>query len=133
MIVAEIRVVPVGSGSSMEETVECVCEALEDCEVPYEMGPVSTTFEVETIEELMETVQCCQEAAMETAPRVILNLTIDQRKDEEETMQTLRETGQTESKSNEKGRRQGGANPRTSAKMQRRSRQKLEGDPRTPR
>ena len=93
MIVAELRVVPVGTGSSMEETVERVREALDDCDVKYDVGAVSTTFEVATIEELMETVQCCQEAAMETSPRVILNLTIDQRKDEEEAMETLREAG----------------------------------------
>lgn len=79
MINAELRVVPVGAGTSMQETVDSVCEALEECEVDYQVGPVGTTFEVDDVEELMETLQSAHEAALETAPRVITTITIDQR------------------------------------------------------
>jgi uncharacterized protein (TIGR00106 family) len=123
MIVAEIRVVPVGTGSSMEETVEAVCDALEDCEIPYEVGAVSTTFEVDNLEDLMETVRCCQEAAIATSPRVILNLTIDHRTDEEETMDSLRGTEATKSKGDGSSsrQRQGGESERRAAKPTRES------------
>lgn len=134
MIVAELRVVPVGTGSSMEETVDRVCEALDDCNIKYDVGAVSTTFEVSTIEELMETVQCCHEAAMETSPRVILNLTIDQRKDAQETMETLREAGKGKSEpgsSSSPGRTERvQENPRA-ATGERRPQLKNEGNPRS--
>lgn len=96
MIVAEVRVVPVGAGSSMEKTVEAVADALADCEVQYEIGPVATTFQTENLDDLMKTIQCCQEAAIETAPRVILSVTVDQRRDVEEDMETLKRVGGAE-------------------------------------
>lgn len=91
MIVAEVRVVPVGAGSSMEKTVEAVREALDDCDVRYEIGPVATTLEATTMEDLLETIQCCEEAAMLTAPRVVMSFTLDHRRDAQEDMDSLRQ------------------------------------------
>jgi uncharacterized protein (TIGR00106 family) len=131
MIVAEMRAVPVGTGSSMEETVDAVREALDDCDVKYEIGPVGTTFEVDNMEDLLETVQCCHEAALETAPRIVFTVTIDQRKDSAETIDTLRgATRRSRSRGGRGTKDRGSSNPRANAKGQRRAKASSEGNPR---
>lgn len=91
MIVAELRVVPVGEGTSMEQAVKHVTEALQARGVRHEVGPMGTTLQTGSLNELMETVQACHEAARLDAGRIVTELVIDERMDKTETMESLRE------------------------------------------
>lgn len=95
MLVGEIRVVALGSGSSQEAPVERAIDALERAGVLYQVGPMGTVIQAETPEKLFDSVREVHRVVSEHAPRTLLSLTIDDRRDKEETAQSLVEDLQT--------------------------------------
>lgn len=89
MFVAELRIVPVGDGSSMEPAMEKVADAMDATGLTYDMGPMATTFEAETLDQVLDATKAVHETVAGSAPRVLTELSIDDRRDKKETMQTL--------------------------------------------
>lgn len=89
MFVAELRVVPVGDGSSMEPAMEKVTDAMDSTGLEYDIGAMGTTFEAETLDQVLDATKAVHEAVVGTSPRVLTELSIDHRTDKEETMETL--------------------------------------------
>ncbi len=89
MFVAELRVVPVGDGSSMEPAMEKVADAMDATGLAYDIGPMGTTFESGTLDQILDATKAVHEAVVSVSPRVLTELSIDHRRDKEETMDTL--------------------------------------------
>lgn len=89
MLVGEIRVAALGTTSSQEAPVERALDALQRLGVKHEVGPLGTTIEAETPEALYEAVREVHRAVREAGPRILLNLTIDDRRDKDETAESL--------------------------------------------
>jgi len=92
MIVAELKIIPVGQGSSMDEPVQRAIDALADAGVRYEVGALSTTFEANSMDTILEAVRLVHGRLVEGVPRVLLQITIDHRIDKAETVESLRQT-----------------------------------------
>lgn len=89
MLVAELRIVPVGDGSSMEPAMEKVSDAMDATGLEYDVGPMGTTFEAETLDQVLDATKAVHEAVTGSAPRIVTELSIDHRTDKKETMETL--------------------------------------------
>lgn len=91
MIVAEFRVLPMGTGPSMEDAMQKVVQALEETGIRYEVGAVGTTLEGQRLEEVLDAFQAAHDALVDSVPRIEMELSIDHRLDKEESIETLRE------------------------------------------
>ncbi|MBW3583131.1 MAG: MTH1187 family thiamine-binding protein [Euryarchaeota archaeon] len=89
MIVAELRIVPVGDSSSMGEVIAEATAAIRAHGVKHKVGPLGTTLEAERLDDILDAVKAAHSAAIGIAPRVLTELTLDQRTDKEETARTL--------------------------------------------
>jgi uncharacterized protein (TIGR00106 family) len=84
MIVAELSVVPVGSGTSVSGFVKAVLDVLEKEGVKFELHAMGTVIEAEDLKTLLFAVEKAHEAVFaEGAKRVITTLRIDDRRDKE--------------------------------------------------
>lgn len=90
MYVAMLRIASIGTGPSMRDAVERVVDALEETDVRFEVGPMATTMEADTIDHIFTAVKAAHDALVDDVPRIELGLTIDHRIDKEETMASLR-------------------------------------------
>lgn len=91
MIVAELRVIPMGEGTSMHRPLERVVETLDRQNVRYQIGAMGTTLEADTLEDVLKAVSACHKALREGVDRIVTDLAIDERLDKEETADTLRQ------------------------------------------
>lgn len=89
MIVGEIRVASLGASSSQEAPVECAIDALERLGISHRVGPLGTIIEASSPEELFEAAREVHRAVRRVAPRTLLSLTIDDRRDKDETAESL--------------------------------------------
>ena len=89
MIVADLSVIPMGSGTSASEYVRAVHEVLRDSGVNFVPGPMSTSIETETMEKLFQIVEKANNrlAAM-GVQRIVTMVRIDFRLDKEISMNT---------------------------------------------
>ena len=84
MIVADLSMIPMGSGTSTSEYVRAVYEVLRDSGVNFVPGPMSTSIETETMEKLFQIVEKANNrlAAM-GVQRIVTMVRIDFRLDKE--------------------------------------------------
>jgi uncharacterized protein (TIGR00106 family) len=89
MIVADLSMIPMGSGTSASEYVRAVHEVLRDSGVNFVTGPMSTSIETETMEKLFQIVEKANNrlAAM-GVQRIVTMVRIDFRLDKEVSMDT---------------------------------------------
>lgn len=73
----------------MEEPIEKALQALERRGVRYTVGPLGTTLEAASIDDIFDAVRAAHDAVLDDVPRVLLQLTVDHRLDKEETASTL--------------------------------------------
>lgn len=87
MIVADVSVVPIGEGTSVGRFVRRAVEALEASGLRVMPGPMSTSVEAHTLDELFAAVRMAHEAVVGAgAKRVLTTIKIDERLDREHTM-----------------------------------------------
>lgn len=89
MIVAEMKVVPIGAGSSMKKAMLEIVDTLEKAGITYEMGPLATTMEAEDLQTILDAVSAVHGRLIKEVPRVEIELSIDHRVDKEETAESL--------------------------------------------
>jgi uncharacterized protein (TIGR00106 family) len=84
MIVADFSMIPMGSGTSASQYVKAIYEVLKDSGVKFVPGPMSTSLEVESLEDLFRIVEATNHRLQDMGvQRIITNIRIDLRRDNE--------------------------------------------------
>ena len=84
MIVADFSMVPMGSGTSASQYVRSIYEVLKSSGVKFSPGPMSTSVEVESLEELFRVIDAANQRLKDMGvQRIITNIRIDYRLDKE--------------------------------------------------
>jgi uncharacterized protein (TIGR00106 family) len=84
-MLAELRVTPVGAGAAPLSEVAAVTRILERSPLTYQVHPMGTTIEGE-IGQILDVVRQCHEELRKKAPRVLIELSLDDRQVEEGEM-----------------------------------------------
>ena len=89
MIIAELTLTPLGVGTGVSGYVKKAFEVIKNAGVKYELTPMSTIIEAETLEDIFKVVKAAEEAMLNAgAKRVIIDLKIDHRVDKDATMES---------------------------------------------
>jgi uncharacterized protein (TIGR00106 family) len=84
MIVADFSMIPLGSGTSASRYVKAIYEVLKDSGVKFVPGPMSTSVEVESLEDLFRIIEAANQRLQDMGvQRIITNIRIDYRLDKE--------------------------------------------------
>ena len=84
MIVADFSMIPMGTGTSASRYVKAVHEVLKSSGVNFVPGPMSTSVEVESLQELFRIIDAANERLKDMGvQRTITNIRIDYRQDKE--------------------------------------------------
>lgn len=87
MIVADVSVVPLGVGTSVSAYVRKAVRALDDSGLRVMHGPMSTSLEAGTVEEVFAAVGRAHDAVIAAgAKRVVTTVKIDDRRDKDHSM-----------------------------------------------
>jgi uncharacterized protein (TIGR00106 family) len=95
MIVADFSMVPMGSGTSAAKYIRAVYDLLRESGVKFVPGPMSTSVETKSFEELFDLIEKANRRLKEMgAQRIITSVNIDYRLDKEISIESkLRATG----------------------------------------
>ena len=84
MIVADFSMIPMGTGTSGSRYVKAVHEVLKSSGINFVPGPMSTSVEVESLEELFRAIDAANARLKDMCvQRIITNIRIDCRLDKE--------------------------------------------------
>jgi uncharacterized protein (TIGR00106 family) len=87
VIVADVSVVPLGVGTSVSAYVKKAVKALDGSGLKVLHGPMSTSLEAETVDEVFAAVKKAHDAVLAAgAKRVVTTVKLDDRRDKEHTM-----------------------------------------------
>lgn len=90
MIVAELRILPLGAGTSMQGPLQQVKQTLDSRGLKYEIGAMGTSIQAESLQEILDAAGACHEAIRHDLDRVITELAIDDRRDKAENIDSLK-------------------------------------------
>ncbi|MBZ0157432.1 MAG: MTH1187 family thiamine-binding protein [Alphaproteobacteria bacterium] len=98
-MLVEFSIVPVGSGSSIGDSLAEVLKIVDESGIPYKINPMGTVMEGEW-DELFTLIRKCHESTMRHEERVITTISIDDRKGkpnrlEEKVMSVERRIGKS--------------------------------------
>ncbi len=95
MIVADFSMVPMGSGTSAAKYIRAVYDILRESGVKFVPGPMSTSVETKSFEELFGLIEKANQRLKEMGvQRIITSVNIDYRLDKEISIESkLRATG----------------------------------------
>jgi len=87
-VIVEFSVVPLGTGStSMKEWVLEAIKSVKGSGVRYQVSPMGTAIEAESLERAFEIIKAAHEAVLaKGASRVLTTIRIDERRDKKETL-----------------------------------------------
>ena len=84
MIVADFSMIPMGTGTSGSRYVKAVHEVLKSSGINFVPGPMSTSVEVESLEELFRVIDSANQRLKEMGvQRIVTSIRIDYRLDKE--------------------------------------------------
>ena len=87
MIVADVSVVPLGVGTSVSAYVKKAVKALDGSGLKVMHGPMSTSLEAKTVDEVFSAVKRAHEAVVAAgAKRVVTTVKLDDRRDKDHSM-----------------------------------------------
>ncbi len=79
-MLAEFSIIPIGTGSSgLGDQVAAVLRIVSESGMPYKINPMGTVIEGEW-ESVMGLIRKCRDEIMKNQDRVLINITIDDRK-----------------------------------------------------
>jgi uncharacterized protein (TIGR00106 family) len=95
MIIADFSMVPMGSGTSAAKYIRAVYDLLKESNVKFLPGPMSTSVETKSFEELFDLIEKANQRLKEMGvQRIITSVNIDYRLDKEISIDSkLRATG----------------------------------------
>ncbi len=79
-MLAELSIIPIGEGVSISSYVARTAKIIDESGLDYKINPMATVVEG-GYDEIMSLVKKCHQAVMEEADRVIIDISIDDRKD----------------------------------------------------
>jgi uncharacterized protein (TIGR00106 family) len=89
MIIAQLSIAPLGTGTSVSNYVKIVLEILKKEHVTFKTNAMATVIEIKDLDTLFNVIQKAHLAvAAAGAKRIITELKIDDRRDKEATMQS---------------------------------------------
>lgn len=89
LIITALTIFPIGVGTGLSRYLKASLQALEDAGVRYRIGPMSTTLETATLEQLFTAVKTAHDAQLKLgAQRIYLVLNIDDRRDKDARIDT---------------------------------------------
>jgi len=77
-MLASFSVIPLGVGEELKELIAEALSIVDKCGLSYKLGAMQTTVEGEP-EQVMQVIMDCHRKMLELAPRVLTNITIDDR------------------------------------------------------
>ena len=77
-MVVSLTIIPVGSGDELKEKIADIVAIIHDSGLSYKLGSMSTCIEGDW-DEVMEVVRKCHQKALESSPRCLTTITIDDR------------------------------------------------------
>ncbi len=77
-MIASFSVVPVGAGEELKEKIAQIVPIIEQSGLDYVMGAMQTTVEGDS-EKVIEVIMKCHQHMKTAAPRVLTNISIDDR------------------------------------------------------
>ncbi|MBE0586375.1 MAG: MTH1187 family thiamine-binding protein [Desulfofustis sp.] len=87
MILAQLSIYPVSEGLSMGRFVRKGVKIIEESGYTYQVGGMSTSIEVPTLQDLFDLVNKIHQAQLEEgARRLIIELKVDDRRDKDATL-----------------------------------------------
>lgn len=96
MIVADFSIVPMGSGTRASKFVKAVYELLEESGIKYMPGPMSTSIEVNSFDEIFQVIREANEkVAKMGVQRMITTVRIDYRLDKDISIDSKLRTSKT--------------------------------------
>jgi len=78
-MLVEFSIVPVGSGSSIGDSLAEVLKIVDASGIPYKINPMGTVMEGEW-DDLFKLIRKCHEGTMKREERVITTISVDDRK-----------------------------------------------------
>jgi uncharacterized protein (TIGR00106 family) len=78
-MLAGFSIIPIGVGSSIGDQLAAALKIVDESGLPYKAGAMDTVIEGEW-EEIMPLIKKCRDAIMEKEDRVVISITIDDRK-----------------------------------------------------
>lgn len=78
-MLASFSVVPMGAGEGVKEIVAEAVRIVDRSGLAYQLGPMHTVVEGEP-DRVLEVIMQCHRRVLELAPRVLTNITLDDRK-----------------------------------------------------
>jgi len=78
-MLAEFAVIPIGSGSSIGDQLAAALRIVDESGMPYKVNPMGTVVEGEW-DDIMSLIKKCREEIMKNEERVLISITIDDRK-----------------------------------------------------
>jgi uncharacterized protein (TIGR00106 family) len=86
-MIASFSVYPIGEGTSLSRFVKKGIAVVKESSYPYEVGAMSTSVETLGLDALFDLVKKVHAAHVaEGAKRIVIDLKVDDRRDEEATM-----------------------------------------------
>jgi uncharacterized protein (TIGR00106 family) len=79
IMLASFTVIPLGVPDGAKHLIAEALAIVDASELPYKLGAMNTTIEGEP-DEVMAVIMRCHRRMLELAPRVMTNITIDERK-----------------------------------------------------
>lgn len=78
-MIASFSVVPMGAGDGVKSIVAEALAIVDASGLPYQLGPMHTVVEGDS-EQVLDLILRCHRRVLELAPRVLTNITLDDRK-----------------------------------------------------
>lgn len=84
MVVAELSIIPLGTGTSASRYVRAALTALKKSGIKFENNAMGTVIEAKTLDEVFNAVKKAEKAVFDAgAERVVVDVRIDDRRDKE--------------------------------------------------
>lgn len=78
-MLASFSVIPIGAGEELKELIAEALSIVDNSGLPYKLGAMQTTIEGES-DQVLGLIMECHRRVLELCPRVLTNITIDERK-----------------------------------------------------
>ncbi|MGP3667444.1 MAG: MTH1187 family thiamine-binding protein [Candidatus Bathyarchaeota archaeon] len=84
VVIVEFSLIPIGVGESLSKTLAYALKELEKMNIKFQITPMCTIFEAESIDEAFNIVKACHEAFIKQGvKRVLTSVKVDDRRDVE--------------------------------------------------
>lgn len=88
-IIVELSIIPLGEGTSVSNILAYAVKELENMGVKYEVTPMCTVFEADSVEEALKIVKAAHEAVFKQGvKRTVTTVRLDDRRDVERSMRS---------------------------------------------